>query len=79
MHSLNFHHTESDNCYIVQYRLKGAEYSVVQMNKECLEVSFKSTYDPSSARRTNLPLSIDIRLYFYIDFDVLNFLFRFSS
>lgn len=77
LNSLNFHHTESDNCYILQYRLKGAEYSVVQMNKECLEVSFKNTYDPS-ARGTNLPLSIDIRLYFYIDFDVLNILLRFS-
>ncbi|KAL6207132.1 hypothetical protein ACLB2K_024377 [Fragaria x ananassa] len=41
--------------------LKGADYSVVQMNKECLEVSFKNTYDPSSVGGTNLPLSVDIR------------------
>lgn len=56
----------------MRYRLKGAEYSVVQMNKECLEVSFKNTYDPSSVGGTNLPLSVDIRLYFNIKLDVLS-------
>lgn len=42
------------------------------MNKECLEVSFKNTYDPSSVGGTNLPLSVDIRLYFNIKLDVLS-------
>ncbi|KAL5578826.1 hypothetical protein UlMin_011268 [Ulmus minor] len=40
--------------------LKGAEYSVVQMNNDQVEVSFHSNFDPST-RGIKLPLSVDIR------------------
>ncbi|KAL6282025.1 hypothetical protein ACE6H2_012954 [Prunus campanulata] len=41
--------------------LKGAEYSVVHESNDSLEVSFKNTYNPSSAQGVKLPLSVDIR------------------
>ncbi|KAH0970040.1 hypothetical protein GBA52_022196 [Prunus armeniaca] len=43
--------------------LKGAEYSVVHESNDSLEISFKNTYNPSSAQGVKLPLSVDIRLY----------------
>ncbi|KAE7995405.1 hypothetical protein FH972_000208 [Carpinus fangiana] len=39
---------------------RGAEYSVIQMSNDRLEVSFKSTYDPSTPG-IKLPLSVDTR------------------
>jgi rhamnogalacturonan endolyase len=50
-------------CYFVCCRLHGAEYSVIYNSNDKLEISFRSTYDPSN-KGTKLPLSIDIR-YFY--------------
>ncbi|CAB4275756.1 unnamed protein product [Prunus armeniaca] len=41
--------------------LKGAEYSVVHESNDSLEISFKNTYNPSSAQGVKLPLSVDIR------------------
>lgn len=41
-------------------RLSGAEYSVVQMNSDRVEVSFKNTYDPA-AEGIKLPLTVDTR------------------
>lgn len=41
--------------------IKGAEYSVIHQSNDCLEVSFKSTYNPS-APGMGLPLSVDTRL-----------------
>ncbi|BFG27459.1 hypothetical protein CerSpe_137330 [Prunus speciosa] len=41
--------------------LKGAEYRVVHESNDSLEVSFKNTYNPSSAQGVKLPLSVDIR------------------
>ncbi|KAL3820723.1 hypothetical protein ACJIZ3_006628 [Penstemon smallii] len=40
--------------------LRGSEYSVVNLSNDHLEVSFKSTYDPS-IRGNKLPLTVDIR------------------
>lgn len=43
----------------VWHRLTGAEYNLIHMSKEQIEVSFKNKFNPSSI---NLPLSVDIRL-----------------
>lgn len=43
------------------------------MSNDRLEVSFKSTYDPSTPRGIKLPLSVDTRLYF-----IQSFLFLFT-
>ncbi|XP_059636145.1 probable rhamnogalacturonate lyase B [Cornus florida] len=40
--------------------LKGSEYSVIHLSNNQLEVSFRSTYDPSTPG-VRLPLSIDLR------------------
>ncbi|XP_030491647.2 uncharacterized protein LOC115707745 [Cannabis sativa] len=40
--------------------LSGAEYSVVKMSNDQIEVSFRNIYDPST-KGNNLPLSVDIR------------------
>ncbi|KAL5775330.1 hypothetical protein ACOSP7_012887 [Xanthoceras sorbifolium] len=40
--------------------LSGAEYNVIHMSNDILEVSFKSSFNPS-ASSINLPLSVDIR------------------
>ncbi|KAG8365395.1 hypothetical protein BUALT_Bualt18G0100200 [Buddleja alternifolia] len=40
--------------------LRGSEYSVINLSNDHLEVSFKSTYDPSTPG-TKLPLTVDIR------------------
>ncbi|KAI5571007.1 hypothetical protein BDE02_11G064800 [Populus trichocarpa] len=40
--------------------VNGAEYSVIYNSNDKLEISFRSTYDPSN-KGTKLPLSIDIR------------------
>ncbi|KAJ4703895.1 Rhamnogalacturonate lyase [Melia azedarach] len=40
--------------------LSGAEYSVIHMSNDCLEVSFKNFYNPSTPG-IKLPLSVDIR------------------
>ncbi|GAY35216.1 hypothetical protein CUMW_014990 [Citrus unshiu] len=42
--------------------LNGSEYSVINMSNDSVEVSFRSSYDPS-IQSTKLPLSVDIRLY----------------
>ena len=49
--------------HLVYFRVNGAEYSVIYNSNDKLEISFRSTYDPSN-KGTKLPLSIDIR-YFY--------------
>ncbi|KAL0300837.1 UNVERIFIED_CONTAM: hypothetical protein Sradi_6360500 [Sesamum radiatum] len=40
--------------------LRGSEYSVINLSNDHLEVSFKSTYDPSIPG-TRLPLTVDVR------------------
>ncbi|KAH6831608.1 hypothetical protein C2S53_010583 [Perilla frutescens var. hirtella] len=40
--------------------LRGSEYSVINYSNDNLEVSFKSSYDPS-IRGTRLPLTVDLR------------------
>ncbi|KAI3466561.1 hypothetical protein Pfo_023224 [Paulownia fortunei] len=40
--------------------LRGSEYSVINFSNDHLEVSFKSTYDPSTPG-TRLPLTVDLR------------------
>ncbi|XP_021646098.2 probable rhamnogalacturonate lyase B isoform X2 [Hevea brasiliensis] len=40
--------------------LNGAVYRVIERTNDCLEVSFKSSYNPS-IRGTKLPLTVDIR------------------
>lgn len=42
-------------------RIKGAEYSVINMNRDNVEVPFRRTYSPSSPG-TAPPLSFDTRL-----------------
>jgi hypothetical protein len=49
--------------HLVYFRVNGAEYSVIYNSNDKLEISFRSTYDPSN-KGAKLPLSIDIR-YFY--------------
>lgn len=49
---------------LLKYRLNGSEYSVINMSNDSVEVSFRSSYDPS-IQSTKLPLSVDIRLYVY--------------
>lgn len=46
-----------NNLSTCQIRLGGTNYSVVQMNDDQLEMSFRSTYEPSSSR-VSLPLSV---------------------
>ncbi|XP_031262360.1 probable rhamnogalacturonate lyase B [Pistacia vera] len=41
--------------------LSGAEYSLIHMSNDSLEVSFKSSYNPSSPGGNKLPLTVDIR------------------
>ncbi|KAK6133372.1 hypothetical protein DH2020_032882 [Rehmannia glutinosa] len=41
-------------------RFRGSEYSVINFSNDHLEVSFKTTYDPS-VRGTKLPLTVDQR------------------
>lgn len=46
------------------HRLRGSEYSVISLSNDNLEVSFKSSYDPSVSG-TRLPLTIDQRWIHY--------------
>ncbi|KAJ0081928.1 hypothetical protein Patl1_09998 [Pistacia atlantica] len=41
--------------------LSGAEYSLIHMSNDSVEVSFKSSYNPSSPGGNKLPLTVDIR------------------
>lgn len=53
-------------------RIRGAEYSVIHQSNDLVEVSFRSTYNPST-RGMTLPLSVDTRLsvYFLLAFDLI--------
>ncbi|XP_044460522.1 probable rhamnogalacturonate lyase B [Mangifera indica] len=41
--------------------LSGAEYGVIRTNNDCVEVSFKSSYNPSTPGGNKFPLTVDIR------------------